>query len=79
MDDVIESLQRAVAAAPEDATLRLHLARLLLGAGRGAQAVEHAAAVLSADPSSADARDLMSQALAPPPVDHVETVDAGRG
>lgn len=75
MDDVIESLQRAVAAAPEDATLRLHLARLLLGAGRGAQAVEHAAAVLSADPSSADARDLMSQALAPPPVDHVETVD----
>ncbi len=64
--DLIASLARAVAASPDDVTLRLHLARLLVEAGRGAEAVEHAAAVLQHDPASAQARSLMASALAPP-------------
>ncbi|MCH1866806.1 26S protease regulatory subunit [Nocardioides sp. CFH 31398] len=66
MTDLIASLARAVAAAPDDPTLRLHLARQLVDAGRGAEAVEHAAAVLAADPASAEARAVMAEALAPP-------------
>jgi SpoVK/Ycf46/Vps4 family AAA+-type ATPase len=64
--DLIDSLGRAVAASPDDGTLRLHLAQLLVDAGRAAEAVEHAAAVLQRDPGSAAARKLMSAALAPP-------------
>jgi SpoVK/Ycf46/Vps4 family AAA+-type ATPase len=63
MDHVIASLQRAVAAAPDDHALRLHLAELLIGAGRRGEAVEHTAAVLAADPASEDARRLMASAL----------------
>jgi len=66
-DPVIESLRRAVAAAPDDVALRLHLAHLLVDAGRAAEAVEHAAYVLHREPGSADARDLMARALSPAP------------
>jgi SpoVK/Ycf46/Vps4 family AAA+-type ATPase len=62
-DSLIESLQRAVDAAPTDAALRLHLGQLLVNAGRGSEAVGHAATVLAQDPSSVAARDLMSTAL----------------
>ncbi|MBO0841950.1 MAG: AAA family ATPase [Nocardioides sp.] len=65
-DALIESLQRAVAATPEDDTLRLHLGELLVSSGRGSEAVEHAAAVLQRDPSSAAARELMAKALGGP-------------
>lgn len=65
MEHVIESLLRAVAAAPDDHALRLHLAELLISADRSAEAVEHAAAVLTADPTSVAARELMARALSP--------------
>lgn len=64
-DPVIDSLLRAVDAAPQDLPLRLHLAELLVRAGRGDEAVAHAAAALSLDPTSTRARELMGQALAP--------------
>ena len=67
MDErLIESLGAAVRAAPTDLTLRLHLAGLLLDAGRGPEAVEHAATVLAAEPGSAEARDLMVRAMGAP-------------
>ncbi|MEI7056910.1 AAA family ATPase [Nocardioides sp. CCNWLW239] len=62
-DALIDSLLRAVAGSPQDATLRLHLAQLLIDAGRGPEAIEHAATVLQQDPGSAQARELMAQAL----------------
>ncbi|GAA1909744.1 AAA family ATPase [Nocardioides lentus] len=65
MTDLIASLQRAVDAAPDDLVLRLHLAEQLVAAGRGAEAVPHAAAVLQQDPASTAARTLMQQALSP--------------
>ena len=58
MDErLIESLTAAVRAAPADLTLRLHLAGLLVDAGRGPEAVEHAATVLAVEPGSLEARD----------------------
>ena len=61
--DLIASLERAVAAAPDDAALRLHLARLLVDAGRAADAVAHCAAVLAQRPDDGTARELMARAL----------------
>jgi AAA+ superfamily predicted ATPase len=65
-DALIASLETAVAAAPADPTLRLHLADLLVTAGRAGDAVAHLAVVLQQDPGSARARELMGTALAPP-------------
>ena len=68
MDErLIESLTTAVRAAPGDLPLRLHLAGLLLDAGRAAEAVEHVATVLAAEPGSAPARELMARAVGAPP------------
>lgn len=70
MDDgLIDALRRAVQATPDDLVLRLHLARVLVDAGRGTEAVAEAAAVLQRDPANATAQQLMSRALggAPPP------------
>lgn len=61
--DIIASIRRAVAAAPEDLTLRLHLAELLLRHGDTTQAVREAAHVLEQDPSSQAARSLLARAL----------------
>ncbi|WP_235736212.1 tetratricopeptide repeat protein [Nocardioides alcanivorans] len=67
MDDaLITSLSAAVVAAPDDLTLRLHLADLLVRAGRGPEAVAHLAVALAADPESAQARALMAAALGAP-------------
>lgn len=64
MDDrLIDSLTAAVSAAPDDLTLRLHLAGLLVDAGRGPEAIAHAATVLAVEPGSAEARDLMARAM----------------
>ena len=68
-DTLLESLRRAVAASPEDAALRLHLAELLVGAGLSDEAIPHLATVLERDPSSARARRLMTQAMAVPEAD----------
>lgn len=64
-DSLIDSLARAAQAAPEDLPLRLHLAELLVEAGRGQEAVGHCAAVLAQEPDSVRARDLMLRALGP--------------
>jgi AAA+ superfamily predicted ATPase len=64
--DLITSLERAVDAAPADAALRLHLAELLVAADRAGEAVTHVALVLQQDPSSEQARGLMTTALGEP-------------
>ena len=67
MDDrLIESLISAVRTAPDDLPLRLHLAGLLLDAGRAPEAVEHVATALAGDPGSAEARALMARAVGAP-------------
>ena len=71
MDDaLIQALTRAVDAAPQDRTLRAHLAGVLLDGGRNAEAIAHCAALLQSDPADAEAAALMARALnpsAPPP------------
>ncbi|PZE80404.1 26S protease regulatory subunit [Curtobacterium sp. MCBD17_032] len=62
-DPVIAALLRAVAAAPDDVALRVHLGRLLLDAGRAAEATAQAAAALAAAPTDRDASALMLAAL----------------
>jgi AAA+ superfamily predicted ATPase len=63
---LIASLRTAVAAAPDDVPLRVHLAELLLDAGDTSGAVEQAAAALQRDPASEPARDVMGRAVAAP-------------
>ncbi|MEU5819619.1 ATP-binding protein [Streptomyces sp. NPDC047803] len=72
---LIQSLRTAVAAAPADVPLRLHLAQLLLDADRADEAVTEAAVALQHAPGDAQARELMLRAMgapaaapAPPPV-----------
>jgi len=64
---LIDSLAAAVAARPDDLPLRLHLAELLVGAGRGPEAIGHAAQVLAREPGNAAAQRLMTAALGPAP------------
>ncbi len=56
-DPLIASLLAAVEAAPHDPELRAHLAGLLIGAGRGAEAAAHAAVALDLDPAHIGALD----------------------
>ncbi|HEV3170777.1 MAG TPA: ATP-binding protein [Actinocrinis sp.] len=63
---LIDSLRKAVEAAPQDVPLRLHLAGLLLDAGSVAEAVSHIGTVLAAEPTSAAALDLMQRAVGAP-------------
>ena len=60
---LIDSLAAAVAAQPGDLPLRLHLAELLVQAGRGPEAIGHAGTVLAADPGNEAAQRLMTAAL----------------
>jgi SpoVK/Ycf46/Vps4 family AAA+-type ATPase len=62
---LIESLLAAVEARPDDLPLRLHLAELLLGAGRRAEAVGQLALALQRQPEDARAQALMARALEP--------------
>lgn len=64
---LIESLLRALAAAPDDVPLRLHVAELLVMDGRGGEAVSHCAVALQADPGNEQARALMGRALGAQP------------
>lgn len=67
MDDaVLASLEAAVEAKPDDLTLRLHLAELLIEANRSSDAIRHTAAALAFDPESAEARSLMARAMGAP-------------
>ncbi|WP_432826390.1 AAA family ATPase [Dactylosporangium sp. CA-092794] len=63
---LIDSLRAAVAARPDDVTLRVHLAGVLLDAGRQGEAVAEAAQALQRDPASPAAQDLMRRALSSP-------------
>ncbi|WP_067969320.1 ATP-binding protein [Nocardiopsis trehalosi] len=63
---LISSLRAAVAAAPDDVALRLHLAELLLSSGDATGAVAEAGRALHADPTSPQARELMIRAIAAP-------------
>jgi SpoVK/Ycf46/Vps4 family AAA+-type ATPase len=60
---LIDSLLAAVEARPQDLPLRLHLAELLLRAGRQPEAVSHLAVVLQQEPGHPQARALMAQGL----------------
>lgn len=64
---LIQSLRAAVAAAPADVPLRLHLAQLLLEADRSDEAVAEAAVALQHAPGDAQARGLMARAMGAPP------------
>ena len=71
-DLLIDSLTRAVEAAPDDVRLRTHLAELLVEADRNAEAVTHCAVALQYAPTDERARTIMARALSPqaaqPPV-----------
>jgi len=66
-DALIASLTAAVKSSPDDFTLRLHLAELLIGIGRNDEAVSHAATVLAQDPASTTARGLIARAVGAQP------------
>lgn len=65
-DPVIASLLAAVAAAPDDVPLRLLLARKLLDASEVDRAMAEIGAAIQRDPGSAEARQLMREALGQP-------------
>jgi SpoVK/Ycf46/Vps4 family AAA+-type ATPase len=76
-DPVIESLRRAVEAQPGDVPLRLHLATVLIAAGRTDEAVAACAVALQSDPGNADARTLMVRAMTAPPAGAPAATPAG--
>jgi len=61
-DSVIAALEGAVAAAPDNRALRLHLAGVLLEAGRAKAALDHCAAALAAAPDDLAALELGARA-----------------
>ncbi|WP_411081390.1 tetratricopeptide repeat protein [Streptomyces sp. cmx-18-6] len=63
---LIQSLRNAVAAAPDDVPLRLHLAELLLASGAHDAAVSEAAVALHHAPGDRAVRELMMRAMAGP-------------
>ncbi|CAM5562422.1 ATP-binding protein [Streptomyces fumanus] len=63
---LIQSLRTAVAAAPQDVPLRLHLAKLLLAAGAAEAAVTEVAVALQHAPGDTKARELMARAMGVP-------------
>ena len=65
-DPLIASLTAALEARPDDVPLRLHLAELLIAAGRRTEAITHAAQALQHDPGSVEAQALMARALRDP-------------
>lgn len=71
-DELIERLQAALAASPDDDVLALHVAELMINAGRKAEATAVIARVLASHPTSERGRSLMTLALTdtavtPPP------------
>ncbi|TGA90914.1 tetratricopeptide repeat protein, partial [Streptomyces palmae] len=62
---LIRSMRAAVAAAPDDLPLRLHLAQLLLDGGQVPDAIAELAAALQREPGNQEAQALMARAVAP--------------
>jgi SpoVK/Ycf46/Vps4 family AAA+-type ATPase len=67
MDALLQSLQAAVEASPDDVALRLHFAELLIAAGDGEAAVRHLGHVLALEPTSSQARKLLTRATTTAP------------
>lgn len=63
---LLQSLRTAVAAAPSDVPLRVHLAELLLNAGHNNAAITEAAVALQHAPGDPHVRELMTRAMNPP-------------
>jgi SpoVK/Ycf46/Vps4 family AAA+-type ATPase len=62
---LIASLLAALEARPDDLVLRLHVAQLLVDAGRAPEAIVHIGFVLSREPANATALGLMQRSLSP--------------
>lgn len=77
-EHLLASLRAAVAAAPDDVELRLHLAELLADAGEREEAVREAAQVLVRDPQNARALRLVSgeREVVEPPAEEAAETDA---
>src|SRR3954468_4656558 len=63
-DPLLDSLLRAVASAPDDVPLRLHVATVLLDKGQPELALEHCSAVLARQPRHPEGLALLGQATA---------------
>src|SRR4029434_3011073 len=62
--ELLAGLRAAVEAVPDNLALRLHVATLLLEAGRPAESLEHSSAVLALVPGQREAADLADRATA---------------
>jgi SpoVK/Ycf46/Vps4 family AAA+-type ATPase len=71
-DPLIDSLLAALDGRPDDLPLRLHLAGLLLDAGRGGEAIAQLGQALGRDPGNPQAQALMQRALGAPVPDAAE-------
>ena len=89
-DGVVAALEGALERDPDNAALAVHLAELLLDAGRPGDALRHCRAVLARDPAHAGALDVAARALegeaapAPEPAEPatvvpLRVVDGGAG
>jgi AAA+ superfamily predicted ATPase len=62
--ELLAGLRAAVEAVPDNLALRLHVATVLLEAGRPAESLEHSSAVLALDPGQREAVELAGRATA---------------
>jgi len=62
--ELLAGLRAAVEAVPDNLALRLHVATLLLDAGRPAESLEHSSAVLALVPGQREAVELVDRATA---------------
>ena len=62
--ELLAGLRAAVEAVPDNLALRLHVAGLLLEAGRPAESLEHSSAVLALVPDQRQAIELVDRATA---------------
>ncbi len=63
-EDLLSSLKRAVEASPDDTALRLHVAGMLLDAGRYSEAIGEANTILRQDPADPAALALLNRTVA---------------
>lgn len=63
-EDLLSSLKRAVEASPDDTGLRLHVAGMLLDAGRYSEAIGEANTILRQDPTDPAALALLNRTVA---------------
>lgn len=75
---LLDSLRAAVAAAPGDIELRLHLARLLIDDGLVDEAVSHLGQVLALQPDAGRARQLLGEAFSQSTVADAAAMSASR-